>query len=496
MIKSKILLLLLVFFIGGIFVRSFLEIPSNFYFLGFVLPIMFVTIFYKNSKAALVAFLLLFFTFGAWMTDGAILKTKNLSLTEKMIQANVVVQKNSQSKFGQNLIVDFPKEEILVLVQVSQYPEYKYGDLLEISCILREIKNLSAEQAGKDVSFDYRAYMAKDGVLYACENEKIVKIGENAGNRLYAGILKTRLILEQKILTKIPQPEGSLASGILFGGSVGLTKEIQEAFSKTGMTHIVAVSGYNVTIIAQYLILLGIWFGLWRRQAIWFAIAGIFLFVVMIGLPASAVRAGVMSGILLWAMKHGRLADCENAIVFAASIMLLFNPLLLRWDIGFQLSFLATLGIVLTSSWWENVFIKKHKAFGISEIIALSISAQIFVLPIIAYNFQTVSLVSLLANVLILPIVPLSMLLAFLVLMMDLFSSALALIFAWLAFLPLHYEIKVIKTLADLSWASIKIEKVSPWHMILYYSILCVGLFFINRMQNLKIKMENDKLKC
>lgn len=247
------------------------------------------------------------------------------------------------------------------------------------------------------------------------------------------------------------------------------------------MTHIVAVSGYNVTIIAEYLIFLGLWLGMWRKNAVWLAIIGIIVFVMMIGFPSSAVRAGVMGGILLWAMKNGRLANSQNAIVFAAAVMLSINPLLLRWDIGFQLSFLATLGIVEISAFWEKNFIKKNKAFGISEIIMLSLSAQIFVLPVIAYNFHITSLISLLANILILPIVPLSMLLVFLVAVSGFIFYNLSLIFAWLAFIPLVYEIKIVQILAGLSWASIQIEKINIFWIIIYYFSLVGGIYYFKK---------------
>ena len=463
--------------------RSFFTISQNYFFLLLIFSLITLFMFYKNKFAALAAFIVVAFVFGGWIADGAIGKTKKLAYVGKTLAENAVVQKVSLSSFGQNIIVELENpsadeagEKILVLIQAPQYPEYRYGDLLEISCITKPIEN-------KDDSFDYQMYMAKEGVLYQCDKGKAQKVGENNGNWFYSKIIFARMIFENKITKVIPQPYGALASGLLFGGSSGLSKDIQNDFSRTGMTHIVAVSGYNVTIIAEYLILLGIALGLWRKQAIWFALAGIILFVIMSGLPASAVRAGVMSGILLWAMKNGRLASAENAIIFAAAIMLYLNPLLLRWDVGFQLSFLATLGIVASSSFWEKSFVKNNKALGISEAITLSLSAQIFVLPIIAFNFHIASLVSLLANVFILPIIPLSMLLVFLVCVFGFIFSPLSLVFSWLAFLLLFYEIKLTHVLAEFPWASVSVEKVSTWWMVVYYCILIVVIYFLKKRE-------------
>lgn len=490
MSKSKILLFLLLSFIGGVFWRSFFEIGQTQIFLLLIFSLIILFVFYKNKMATLVAFLLLAFWLGLWRTDNKIEEANNLKYLGKIFQEKAIVQKATASTFGQNVIAQLAEEKIAVLLQVPQYPEYEYGDLLEIFCVAKAIEN-------KDNSFDYRMYMAKEGVLYQCDpiksllpqgapqfngaGKQIKKVGENGGNWFYGKIIAMRTIFESKITRVIPQPYGALAVGLLLGGSGGLSKEIQSDFSRTGMTHIVAVSGYNVTIIAEYLILLGIFLGFWRKQAIWLALFGIILFVIIAGLPASAVRAGVMSGILLWAMKNGRLTSSENAIIFAGAIMLILNPLLLRWDVGFQLSFLATLGIVLTSSFWEKSFVKKNKALGISEAITLSLSAQIFVLPIIAYNFQLVSLISLLANVFILPVIPLSMLLVFLVIVFGLIWTPLSLVFAWLAFTLLAYELKLIQLLAEFPWASASIETVSVWWIVIYYIILIGIIFWIKK---------------
>lgn len=441
--------------------------------------------------------MLLFFCAGIFRTENFLQKVEQADLAGKNINGNAVVTKISQSTFGQNLIIEFEKnpkinsgENVSLLLQVAQYPEYKYGDLLNVSCTAKIIENLPTGQAGKEGEFDYRMYMAKEGILYFCDNKQFSKVGENKGNIFLTAIFKIKNLLEEKIEKVIPQPEGSLASGILFGGSNGLSKEIQNDFSRTGMTHIVAVSGYNVTIISEYLIFVGIFLGLWRKQAIWFALFGIALFVIMIGLPASALRAGVMSSVLLWAMKNGRLASSENAIIFAAAIMLQINPLLLRWDVGFQLSFLATLGIVASSPFWEKSFIKKHKAFGISEMIALSLSAQIFVLPIIAYNFHMTSLISLLANVLILPIVPLSMLLVFLTALFGFVFTPLSIVFAWLSYVTLHYEMVIIQMLSKFPWASVEMENISVWFVVTYYIILILIIYLFRNEFSITKKQE------
>lgn len=489
MSKSRIFLFLLLSFIGGVFARSFFQVDNFFILLLIIISIIILTVFYKNPMAAAVAFMLLSFSVGIWKTDNILQKINNAELNRKNFQGEAIVLKNSNSTFGQNLIIEVDSMEkenakVRMLLQVPPYPNFQYGNILKVDCTARIIENKD------DAEFDYRMYMAKDSVLYSCENKKFEKISESGGNKVMIYILKLRDKFDDNISRLIPMPEGALASGILLGGSKGLSKEIQNDFSRTGMTHIVAVSGYNVTIIAEYLILIGIFLGLWRKQAIWFALFGIAIFVVMIGMPASAVRAGVMSSILLWAIKNGRLSSSENAIILAGAIMLFINPLLLRWDIGFQLSFMATLGIVLASPLWEKSFIKKHKALGMSEIIALSLSAQIFVWPIVAYNFHSVSLISLLVNVLVLPIVPISMLLVFLVSIFEIIFSPLAIVFAWISYVSLYCEIFIIHLLSQFPWASANVNNFSGWWMAVYYIILMLFIILFKN-PNFKLPISN-----
>lgn len=486
MTKSKIFLILSLSFIAGIFIASFLG--SSFlsiYFLAVISIIVAITG-YKNKKAFIAGLAILFLAIGAWRTQSSLQKIDQSGLDGQKISEKAIVVKEPVKKDNYQQIIAQTSlggeaSKLRILINTNQFADIKYGDELEISCILKVPENFE--------SFDYRMYLAKDKIYYICQKAQIEKTGNKGGSKIYAAVLGLKRKMEEKLDQTIPYPESALAKGLLFGGSEELPKELKNNFSRTGMTHIVAVSGYNVTIIAEYLILFGIFIGLWRQQSFWFALTGIILFVVMCGLPPSAVRAGVMGSLLIWAMKNGRLANSWNAVIFAAGVMLLVNPLLLRWDIGFQLSFLATLGIISFAPFWEKRLIKKHRAFGFMEILFLSASAQIFVLPIILYNFHTLSLVSLGANLLILLVVPLSMLLAFLVAATGLVSIVLATPLAWLSFLTLRYEVWVIETLGGLGWASKNVDNFRWEWIILWYLLLALAAYLLKS----KIKSQISK---
>jgi len=483
-------------FIGGIALASFYypKIIDVFYlYLFLVLALTSVFVFYKNKPVLLAGFCMLVFSLGIYLSSSKLEKINNLVDDRKNISGNFIIQKEPEISGKMQRIKVSPKAKPLasqrlrlrkeygILITAPTYPEYSYGDEIRLSCTLKIPENKI---------FDWRMYLAKDNILYECEKSKIEKIGSDKGNKVYSFILKIKNNLNTKISRMIPAPESGLMSGLILGGDDKLSKNIQDNFSRTGMTHIVAVSGYNVTIVAEYLMIIGIFIGLWRRQAFWFAVVGIILFVAMTGFPSSAVRAGMMGILLIWAMKNGRLANSQNAIIFAAVIMLLINPLLLRWDIGFQLSFLATLGIVYMYPVFQNYLTKWTDAMSVPtllEILFLTLSAQIFVLPVILFNFQKLSLISPLANLLVLPIVPLTMLLGFVAVILSFIFYPLAVVFSWLAYLPLKYETSVINFLASLKYSSTEVN-LAWWGVVLWYIILGLGIYFLKREKSIEIK--------
>lgn len=482
MTKSKIFFFLSLSFIGGIFLASFYY-PKFFseviIILFLVLALILISIFWKNKPAKVAGFCFLFFTIGIWIFNQKAGKINDFKESRFFSGVVEIVKEPEIKDWNQAMMVEM-EDKFKALVFTNKYAEYEYGEKLKLEC------NLEIPQNKEGSRFDYRTYLAKDGIFYLCQKPKIEKIGGENKKSFYGFLLDVRKSMSGKMGKLVPYPESGLLEGLLLGGSGGLPKKLQENFSRTGMTHIVAVSGYNVTIVAEYLMIAGIFLGLWRPQAFWVAIFGILLFIFLVGFPPSAVRAGVMGGLILWAMKEGRLANSQNAILFAASVMLIFNPMLLRFDVGFQLSFLATLGIIYIYPFFNYFLVKKQKHIGfIWEILFLTLAAQIFVLPIILYNFENLSVISPLANILVLPIIPLTMLLGFLTLSISFIFHPLAIVFSWLAFLPLKYETSVISFLSRFSFSSFEIS--FPWWGAVLWYLALIALFSIIK--------KNDKEK-
>ncbi len=292
----------------------------------------------------------------------------------------------------------------------------------------------------------------------------------------------SRAVLVSKINKILPEPEGPLFSAMVFGYTKEITRNLKNDFNRTGTSHVLAISGMNISIVVMMLMNFGLLIGLWRRQAFWLAIVGIVVFILLVGSPASAVRAGVMGSLLLWAKNQGRMVLVWRPIVLAAFFMSAIDPSLLAFNIGFQLSFLAVLGIAYFNNFWSNILSWIPLKF-LRELIAISMAAQITTWPIILYNFGTVSLISPIANIFVVPLLtPIMFLgLGFSLVFWNVFLSKL---FLWPAWLILHFVVKLVDWFSSVSWASVNLEK-GGWILLLIYYPLLVWFWRFLEKRNL-----------
>lgn len=512
--KSQIFFILALSFLVGIFLASFFRIENYFILILVLAGVVVFVVNHKNKKAVVAGAAVLFLALGIWRTNVSVnVARSNLDVQKKgpaefvgiVSSEPEISEKNQKIKVrSRNLsggTTEYSDEETnkerkyisklvywckklfgndgeKILVTAPIYPEYQYGDELKVNCTLKEPENFSG-------NFDYQMYLAKDGIYRVCDKPQATLVSRNRGNRFYSTILVIKNKFEEKLSSIFPDPEGAYLKGLLLGGSKRMTKDLADAFSRTGTSHTVAVSGYNVTIVAAFLMEAGILFGLWRQQVFSFAVIGIVLFVLMTGAPSSAVRAGIMGGLVIWAMKEGRLANSTNAILFAASAMLLINPLLLRYDAGFQLSFLATIGIVQLSPLLEKIFWRRRAPKLIQETIILTMAAIIFVLPVILNSFEKLPLVSPIANLLILPAIPAIMLGGFAAGMAGFIFVPLGKLIGFLPYLLLKVELLIVQGLANLPWASVEVKNFGWMYISVYYLVLAGALFLYKRRSRL-----------
>jgi competence protein ComEC len=301
---------------------------------------------------------------------------------------------------------------------------------------------------------------------------KITRIASHHGFWLKEYLLEQKNRVRDVFNTLLPQDQSALLEGITLGIQNDFSKTQKADMVQSGTTHLVALSGYNIAILVLVVRrILRRFFT--RRGSLYGTTIAIILFVLMVGASASVVRAAIMGILLLLAREKGRLYDARNAIAFTALLMVLFLPNIVRFDVGFQLSFASLLGLIYLEPVLKQTlfaeFIRKESALDWRENCVTTIAAQCAVLPILLMAFGQASILGVVANTLILPFVPITMLLGFMLAGIGLISATLGFILAQGVSLLLSYELWVIHFCA-----SIPFTLSIPFSPILF-AIVCYG---------------------
>lgn len=345
-----------------------------------------------------------------------------------------------------------------IILKTDRFPGYFYGDHLKIT------GNFEKRVINPFYS-QYYAYFPT-----------IRKIGGNQKMTLFSNLKKKlyyfRGQLEKAIAQVLPEPQSSLEIGILLGIKRAMPEKFLQNLRNTGTLHIVVVSGYNLSVVAGFLVSALVWF-VNRKKALIFAFLGVIFYTLMVGAEPPVVRAAIMASLAYGAGYLGRMRDGLVALATAALIMLLVSPLIL-FDIGFQLSLMATAGILLIYP-----LLKERRIFHlpiIGDDLAMTLSAQIGVTPILLVNFGNLSFLSPLINTLVLPLIPILMNLGGIVALFGLVSRLIARVLAWLLWLPLTYFVKLIEWFGNLPWISLQIKGLSFWWGVGYYFVVAIIL--------------------
>ncbi len=372
----------------------------------------------------------------------------------------------------------------LILARILPGQTFHYGEVIRLRGALKT--------PPEDEEFSYRDYLARQGIHAYLPSAEATLLPFRGGNPLVAAIyaLKERSLVV--IYRIFPDPEASLLAGILLGMDTGLPPDLQQAFKDTGTAHIIAISGFNITIIAALLVtffnrLLG------PRRGALAAVIGIALYTLLVGADAAVVRAAFMGGLALFARQVGRRQDGLNTLVFVAALMAVINPHT-PWDVGFQLSFAATLGLILYAEPFSQTAVKLISRFSsletaqklaqpLSEFVFFTLAAQLTTLPVMAYHFGRISLVALIANPFILPAQPAVMLFGGLALLLGLLYLPFGQLAAWLAWPFPAYTIRVVELFARLPHGVLILGDFSLLFAILFYATLLSWTFSRGRVK-------------
>jgi len=272
----------------------------------------------------------------------------------------------------------------------------------------------------------------------------------------------------------LPNPDSALAGGIVIGGKEGLGNDLKEAFTRSGLVQIIVLSGYNVMIVAEWVMAFFALLALPRRLQFFAGGAALVLFVGIAGISATAVRAAIMAIIALYARATGRSYAASRALIFAVLLMLIWNPLFLIFDPGFGLSVAATAGIIWLSPIFENKMMRLHTFWR--NTIATTLAAQISVLPLLLYNIGLFSLIAFPANILVNPLVPLAMagsaIAGVVGMILGSFIPLFTTIVGYPVFILMRYFIFIAEKSSALPFAAFNLPLFSFWFVIFAYAIL------------------------
>lgn len=373
---------------------------------------------------------------------------------------------------NKHLNITLDNKDVNILVFVGREEEVNYGDEVKVKGILEEPENFITN-SGKE--FNYKRYLANKDIYYLIKNADIKIISTNNGSKIKSLLYKIKASFIKNINQVIPMPESDLANGLILGVRGGFDADTQQDFIETGTIHIIALSGYNVSIVANNVMkVFSLIFSTTVSIILGFIV--IVLFIIMTGASATAIRAGIMASIMLLGKMTDRKYLAGRALVVAGLLMVAYDPRILV-DMSFQLSFIATGGVLFVTPKIINWFRFLPLRHGIREMVASTVAATISVLPILLYLTGVLSLVSLPANFLILLIIPTVMLFIFITGMAGFVLPILAIIFGYITYIFLIYMLGIIRFFGSLSFASVTIQSFPLLLTLIIYGFLLWWVF-------------------
>ena len=364
----------------------------------------------------------------------------------KTIQGKgVVVEEPEEKSFYQEVVVELSDTSHLqkVIVQADFYPRFSYGDEVAVKGKLKIPKDFKTD-AGR--IFHYQKFLAKDDIYYILSTPAVTLLSKNKGNPVKAFLFNIKNSFISHIQKILPRPESSLLSGMLIAGKGGLGATLEKDFKEVGLVHIVVLSGYNVTIVAEAFI--KILSFLPRSVGYSMGAFGIILFSIMAGGSSTIIRASIMALIALLGKQTGNVYSALRGLFVAGVCMVLWNPMILRYDPSFHLSFMATFALIVFSPKVKSMFdrfgLKAFTDSAIGEIVCSTLAVQIFLLPYLLYMNGSFALITFPANLLVLSFLPFTMLAGFLATISSYIHLGLSYPFSVVSFVMLRYILRIV----------------------------------------------------
>jgi competence protein ComEC len=380
-----------------------------------------------------------------------------------------------------------------VLVFAPRYPEYTYGDILNINGELETPPALD--------DFDYRGYLEHQGIYSTVYFPRIEVQETGRGFKPLEWIYDLRAGMARSLAAALPEPEASLAQGILLGLRGNIPAGLNDEFARSGTSHLLAISGYNLSVMVGLLLAAGIWIlGRKRYLYVWLAFGALWFYTIITGLNPPVVRGAVMASVFLAAEALGRQRSSATALILAAAVMAGVQPYILG-DASFQLSFLAMAGLIFVypvfSSWSKGLITRLLGDKGVfdslcgmvAEMFSVTFAAIITVWPLIAYYFNLFSITGPLATFLLTLVQPVIILLGMLAALAGLVLPGAGWVLGWLLWPFLKYMVLVVGWLGSSTSTFVQVGWITPGFLIAYYLALAAAVWLYGKRQRLRSLM-------
>lgn len=400
----------------------------------------------------------------------------------------VITQTPTIDDAYQTLVVKTSNEYLLVQARVPLYPKHKAGETLQLS---GKVQTPSpAYPHGDKKLFDYGSYLLTKNIGSEILYPKVEVVDADAHELSYM-LMRFKESLVAKITQHMSSPASLLASGMLFGDS-SMGKELKQTFRAAGLSHVVVLSGFNIAVLISAALLVLAFVPLVVR--VLFASLFVVMFLMMVGVEASVLRASVMAFISLLATLTGRAYVARQALLLSFFAICMYEPYALLHDASLHLSFLATAGIVYLNEPLSNLLKKYIVRDGWRELLSTTLAAYLSTLPYIMYAFGNISVYALLANVIALPLVPITMLMTFVTVLVSFISSVGATVVGVLASILGNTIIGIAQATQMLPFAYVNVSISFLGMIFLYVLLLCAGVYVARKKENETLRTEEGYL--
>ena len=369
-----------------------------------------------------------------------------------------------------------------ILIVTQRTTDISVGDTISFSGVLVVPEPFAdpsppggSAEAGDGRVFRYDKYLERDGVRFMMNFALVHVLDTAPWYSIPALLARVKHSFLDGLATVLPEPYASLAGGVVIGGKSGLGNDLKDAFVRSGLIQIIVLSGYNVMVVAEWIMAALALTKLSRRWSAGAGALAILIFVGIAGFSATAIRAALMALIALYARATGRTYAAGRALLVVIFLMLLWNPLYLVFDPGFGLSVTATAGLIWLAPLLEIVFSGMQNLFW-RNAIATTLSAQIVVLPLLLYDTGNLSFVAIPANLLTMPVVPLAMgfsaLAGFAGMIFGTLAPLVGIVIAFPSYVTTAYLIYIAQRAAELPFAALTLPLFPFWLVLLAYALL------------------------